>query len=157
MSAETCTLRIYHNIRGVQVFRLLWCASIFHSPQQPNSPFVYFRFCRLAIGAYRVLSGSLPSSLVTSTVSRYTSLSSCEATRSILPSCFSFPLFRNIQATLAYIPLCCKTQYLSSCLDFGKSVSSVCLWLSFSTLRELGCMLPSCSFPLQSRETEISD
>ena len=50
-----------------------------------------------------------------------------------------------------------STQYLSFCPDYGKLVFAVCLWLSSSTLRELGCNYHLCSFPLQSRETEISD
>ena len=56
LSARTCTPRIYHNIHGVQVFHLLWCDVIFHSLQQPSSPFVYFRFYTLSVRAYQASS-----------------------------------------------------------------------------------------------------
>lgn len=77
--------------------------------------------------------------------------------RSILSLGFRFSLQRSNSAILSYIPLCCITRYRVSCPDYGKLVFAVCLWLSSSTLRELGYMYPFRSFPTQSREIEISD
>ena len=157
MSAQTCTLRICHNIHGVQVFRLLWYDVIYHFLQQPNSLSECFRFGKPAIRAYPISSGLPPLFLASSIASRYTSVFFFATTRSIASLAYPFPLLRNNQAILAYIPLCYLTRYLAFCLDYGKLVFAVCLWLSSSTLRELGYMHPFCSFPSQSRETEISD
>ena len=149
--------RICHNIHGVQVFHLLWCGVISHYLQWPNSPFAYFRFGTLSTLAFRVLSSSLPLFSVISIASRYTFVSFCVTIHSNLQLCFSYLLLRSIQANPSYILLRYVIQGLSFCPDFGKLVFAVSLWLSFSTLHELGYMHPFCSFPLQSRETEISD
>ena len=141
----------------MQVFHLLWYVSIYHFLQQPNSLFGYFRFGKPAIRAFLTSLGLSPSFSASSTASRYTFVFFVAATRSNLSSDFRCLLLRNIQAILSYIPLCCVTRYQAFCPDYGKLVFAVCLWLSSSTLRELGYMHPFCSFPTQSRETEISD
>ena len=100
-SAETCMPRIYHSIRGVQVFRLLWYGRVSHYLQQPNSLFEYFRFGVPANRASLISLGFPPLFSATSTASRYTFVSFVEATHSTFPYRSSFPLFRNIQAILA--------------------------------------------------------
>ena len=156
-SAETCTLRICHNIRGVQVFHLLWYVVKYHYLQQPSSLYECFRFGMPSSRAFPISWDWLPSFSATSTASRYTFVSVGVATRSTSPCLSSYPQFRNNRANLAWIPSRCRTRYPDFCLDCGKSVFEVCLWLSSSTLHELGCNYHLCSFPLQSRETEISD
>ena len=68
----TCTLRICHDIPCVRVFHLLWCGLVFRFLQQPNSPFGYFRFGRLASPAYRASSSFPLLFSVISITSRYT-------------------------------------------------------------------------------------
>ena len=80
-----------------------------------------------------------------------------ESIRSIFSLGFRFSLQRSNSAILSYIFLCYITRYRVSCPDYGKLVFAVCLWLSSSTLRELGYMYPFCSFPTQSRKIEFSD
>lgn len=38
--------RICHNIHGMQVFHLLWCALIYHCLQQTNNSYECFRFSK---------------------------------------------------------------------------------------------------------------
>ena len=100
-SAETCTLRICHNIHGVQVFRLLWFVLIFHFLQQPNIPYECYRFGMPSTRAFLISLGSPPLFSATSTASRYTFVFFGVATRSTFPCHSSCPQFRNIQANLA--------------------------------------------------------
>ena len=84
LSAKTCTLRICHNIHGVQVFRLLWYDVIYHFLQQPNSLSECSRFGKPAIRAYPISSGLPPLFSASSIASRYTSVFFSATTRSIV-------------------------------------------------------------------------
>ena len=136
------------------------CNGVGQYPTSCNSPIAFtgisVSVC-LPVGRSQLLQVLHPCSRLLPLLPDIHSYPSSQPLIPLLHKCAHFSYSVISKPSSNKIPLCCLTRYQAFCLDYGKLVFAVCLWLSSSTLREPGYMYPFCSFPSQSRETEISD
>ncbi len=147
------TVRGYSCILAVRAFPLRWPFEYDHSLPCANRPFDNCSPPLLATLEFPTESGSLPASLVSSIVSRYSTDIGGAASHPIsvmLPLCSQF---RSNQASLACRHLLSPLRSVSFCLACGKSALSAWLWLSSRTLRGHGCILRCAPSLTQSPET----